>query len=250
MSTTEETTTEEIDWAVVAPNIDHIETEDDTPVDNMFSEKQQRLLSEPLYSSWPGPGEGRPFIVAANVGVFSGIHLPPLVPDIFLSLDVKAPQDLWPKKNRSYFIWEYGKAPEVAIEIVSNRKGGEVERKLYDYARIAVSYYAIFDPDDQLRGGVLRMFILQGGEYIAMTGGWLQRVGLGLTLWQGTFEGVEAQWLRWCDKDGAVIPTGAERADQERARAEQAQELADQERARAEQLAERLRALGVSPEDV
>ena len=243
MSTTEETTTEEIDWAVIEPNIDHIETEDDTPVDNMFSEKQQRLLSEPLYSSWPGPGEGRPFIVAANVGVFAAIHQPPLVPDVFLSLDVKAPQDLWPKKNRSYFIWEYGKPPDVVIQIVSNRKGREVERKLYDYARIAVSYYAIFDPDEQLRGGVLRLYILQGGEYATTTESWMPRVGLGLTLWQGTFEDVEAQWLRWCDKDGNVIPTGAERADQ-------AQERADQERARAERLAERLRALGVSPEDV
>ena len=38
------------------PNIDHIVTEDDTPVDNVFSEKQQRLLTEALYASWSGPG--------------------------------------------------------------------------------------------------------------------------------------------------------------------------------------------------
>ena len=40
----------------VAPNIDDLVTEDDTPVDNLPSEKQQRLLTEPLYSSWSGPG--------------------------------------------------------------------------------------------------------------------------------------------------------------------------------------------------
>ena len=34
--------------------------DDDTPVDNLPSEKQQRLLTEPLYSSCAGPGGGRP----------------------------------------------------------------------------------------------------------------------------------------------------------------------------------------------
>jgi hypothetical protein len=36
------------------PDTSHLITEDDTPVDKLFSEKQQRLLTEPLYSSWPG----------------------------------------------------------------------------------------------------------------------------------------------------------------------------------------------------
>ena len=30
------------------PVVDHLVTEDDTPVDNVFSEKQMRLLTEPL----------------------------------------------------------------------------------------------------------------------------------------------------------------------------------------------------------
>lgn len=42
------------------PEVDHLVTEDDTPVDNIFSERQQHLLVEPLHSSWAGPGEGRP----------------------------------------------------------------------------------------------------------------------------------------------------------------------------------------------
>jgi hypothetical protein len=50
---------EVLDPADIAPNIDHIVTEDDAPVDNIFSEKQQRLLTESLYSSWPGPGAER-----------------------------------------------------------------------------------------------------------------------------------------------------------------------------------------------
>ena len=41
--------------------IEHLVTEDETPVDNLPSEKQQRLLTELLYSAWSGPGEGRTF---------------------------------------------------------------------------------------------------------------------------------------------------------------------------------------------
>src|SRR5208282_1920376 len=79
------------------PNVDHLVTEDDTPVDNVFSEKQQRLLTESLHTSWPGPGEGRPFVAMANVGLFYGIRLPAVVPDVLLSLDVALPLDVWPK---------------------------------------------------------------------------------------------------------------------------------------------------------
>ena len=48
-----------LDPAVV-PNLDDLVTDDDTPLDSIYTEKQQRLLTEPLYSSWTGPGEGRP----------------------------------------------------------------------------------------------------------------------------------------------------------------------------------------------
>ena len=63
--------------SVETPDIRHIVTEDDRPVDNIFSEKQQRLLTESLYSSWDGPGEGRPFLALANVGLFYAVHRPP-----------------------------------------------------------------------------------------------------------------------------------------------------------------------------
>src|SRR3954469_2015486 len=170
---------EVLDPADIAPNIDHIVTEDDTPGDNIFSEKQQRLLTEPLYSSWSGPGAERVFMVAANVGVYAAVYQPPLVPDVFLSLDVQVPEDMWAKNHRSYFLWEYGKPPDVAIEIVSNRKGHEAGSKLRDYARIGVAYYAIFDPDEQLQGKILRLYALREGKYAPLKGQWLPEIGLG-----------------------------------------------------------------------
>lgn len=247
------------------PNIDHIVTEDDTPVDNFFSAKQQRLLIEPLYSSWGGPGAGRSFLADANVGIFAAVHQPPLVPDAFLSLDVQPPQDWWKKSGRSYFLWEFGKAPDVVIEIVSNRVGNETGSKMQGYARIAVPYYVIFDPSEQLRQGVLRAYQLDlpTRTYVEMPDLWMAGVGLGLTLWEGMFEGSSAHWLRWCDQQGRLIATGAERAEQERQRAEQEHQRAEQERQRVEQehlraeqerqraerLAAQLRSLGIEPEE-
>jgi hypothetical protein len=109
------------DW----PQVDHLVTEDDTPVDNIYAEKQQRLLTQSLYDAWQGPGAGRPFIAMAIVGLFYGINRPPQVPDVLVSLDVALPADIWTKRHRSYMIWEYGKPPEIVIEIVANKIDGE-----------------------------------------------------------------------------------------------------------------------------
>ncbi len=255
--------------AELHPKVDHLVTEDDTPVDNIFSEKQQRLLTEPLYSSWQGPGGGRRFVVMSNVGLFYAIRQPPYVPDALLSLDVELPSDLWPKEHRSYFVWEYGKSPEVVIEVVSNREGGEDTEKLRGYARIGIRYYAIYDPERLLSEEVLRSYRLEGLTFQRMAGRiWYPEVGLGLELWQGRYEGCEATWLRWVDGEGRVIPTGCERAeverlraeaerlraeaerqraDAERQKAEEEKRRAELERARAERLAEQLRKLGVDP---
>src|SRR5437879_807126 len=81
------------------PNIDDLVFEDGKPVDNFFVEKQQRLLTEPLYSCWPGPGEGVPFLVASNVGLFNAVKEPPEVPDAMLSLGVQVADDLERKEN-------------------------------------------------------------------------------------------------------------------------------------------------------
>ncbi len=240
--------------AGLSPDISQLAIEDDTPVDNLISEKQQRLLTEPLYSNAAALGT-RSFLVAANVGVFYAVRQPPLVPDIFLSLDVEVPQDWREKKNRTYFVWEFGKPPDVVIEIVSNKEGAELGRKVSAYARIGVPYYVVFDPLQQLGEVLLHTFELRAGRYQTIAVPWLDAIGIGLTLWDGVFEGKQDRWLRWCSAEGAVIPTGAENADQERQRADQERQRADQERQRADQaetraarLAEQLRAMGIDPE--
>jgi Uma2 family endonuclease len=239
------------------PKVDHLVTEDDTPVDNVFSEKQQRLLTEPLFSSWAAAGQRRSFVAMANVGLFYAIRQPPFVPDVLLSLDVELPADVRIKAHRCYFVWEYDKAPDVIIEVVSNREGGEDSEKLAGYARVHVPYYVIFDPDGLLGAEVLRAYRLEGLHFQRMDEPvWFPDVGLGLRLWHGRYEDLEAAWLRWVDAEGRWIPSGSERADieQKRADAEQKradaeQRRADAEQRRAERLAEQLRRLGVEPQE-
>jgi Uma2 family endonuclease len=246
----------------VVPNIDSLITEDDTPVDNLPSEKQQRLLTEPLYSSWDGPGENRPFLAAANVGVFSQTRTPAIVPDMFLSLDVTVAQDWWRKEHRSYFIWEFGKPPELVLEIVSNTEGGEDAEKRRKYAWMRVPFYVIYDPQRQVMAEELTIYRLQGLQYERQETRQLECLKLGLTLWEGEFEGKVDRWLRWTDERSVLIPTGKERAEQERQRAEQEHQRAEQEHQRAEQerhraeqehqraehLAALLRRAGIDPE--
>jgi Uma2 family endonuclease len=267
------------------PDISDLVIEDDEPVDSIHSEKLQRLLTGALYTSFQpkakDTGEPIPFLATANVGLFYALKLPPLVPDVMLSLEVAPPASFERKEDRTYLVWEMGKPPDVVIEIVSNRKGEELGRKLKDYARAGVSYYGVYDPLRQLRelqGSPLALFQRRGGEFVPFASTWLEdkglrpanakrlrpanakrlrpanAIGLGLTLWQGSFEGVNTEWLRWCDPEGQVLPTGEEkaalehqRAERERQRAEAEYQRAERERQRAEALLELLRSHGIAP---
>ena len=238
-----------------SPDITNIVIEDDIPVDNFRSEKQQRLLTEVLYTSGLSSDRARFFIAAANVGLFHTVGESPLVPDVFLSLDVKMPDDWREKKNRTYFIWEFGKPPEVVIEIVSNKEGNELGTKLRDYARIGVWYYIVYDPLQLLGEQSLRVYQLVVGRYLELETFWLDQVGLGVTLWEGEYEGKQDVWLRWCDRQGTVLSTGAERAIQAESQLTEAQsqlaeaeQRAQQAQQRAEQLTAQLRALGIEPD--
>ena len=158
------------------------------------------------------------------------------------------------KEHRSYLLWEFGKPPDVVIEIVSNTARGEADEKRQKYARMRVIYYVIYDPLRQVMPDVLTIYRLSGTGYERHSSRRFPDIGLGVTLWEGTYEGKTDTWLRWTDADGNLILTGKERAEQEHQRAEQErldkeqtlQQLA-QERQRADRLAALLRQLGYDP---
>ncbi|MCU0566060.1 MAG: Uma2 family endonuclease [Oculatellaceae cyanobacterium Prado106] len=142
---------------------------------------------------------------------------------------------------------------------------------------LRVPFYAVFDRYTL----ELRMFQLVGGRYLAVDLAvprfWFEEIELGLGVWQGRYAGIDGQWLRWYDA-ADWIPTLAERAEREglqaeaerqraeqnrqraeqanqraereRQRAEQESQRAEQERQRADRLAERLRELGLNPDQL
>ncbi|MBN3927135.1 Uma2 family endonuclease [Nostoc sp. NMS4] len=228
------------------PDANQLVTEDDTPVDNFASAKQQRLLVSSLYSSL----QNQTFLAEANVGIYYTDLQPPIVPDVFLSLDVQVPENWWEKQNRCYMVWRFGKPPEVVLEIVSNKEGNELGKKLKIYEQMRASYYIVYDPNQQLGEKVLRIYELRGTRYFETSEIWLEQVGLGVTLWEGEFEGRQDHWLRWCYQDGNVLLTGDERAEQEGKRAEQERQRAEQAEQRTQLLAEKLRAMGVDPDNI
>ena len=246
------------------PDVSHLITEDDTPVDNWFQGRQRDLLCDVLRSSW---SPGFPYIAASDVAIFYAVK-PGIAPDLLLSLNVEIPEDYHKKNRRSYFVWSFGKVPDLVIEIVSNKIGGEDTEKLQTYRDIRIPYYVIFDPFHFLSSRAIRIFQLNALNYVERVDRAFSDLGLGLTLWDGTFDGMEGNWLRWTDADGALLETGLERSAREALRAEseahraqaeahradEAQTRADQERARAdeeqarrESLEQRLRDLGLEP---
>ncbi len=238
---------------IEAPDVDLLITEDDTPVDNFASARLQRLLVSSLYSSLPE----QTFLAEANVAIYYSDEEPAIVPDIFISLDVQIPVDWWKKQNRCYLVWKFGKVPEVVIEIVSNKKGEELEDKLRIYEKMRVTYYIVYDPNHQLGEEVLRVYQLQGRYYLETSETWLEQINLGVTLWEGEFEGRQDTWLRWCHQDGSILATGDELVQQERLSKEEAQQRAKHAEQRAEDaeqraqlLAARLLALGIDPENL
>ena len=155
--------------------------------------------------------------------------------------------------RQSYVIWDEKVPPLLAVELVSEgteaedlgrriRKVGHPPTKWEVYEQILqIPYYATFDD----RNSEFRKFRLVEGKYAELnrqeTKWWLPELQLGLGIWQGRYQGIAADWLRWYNTEGIWLPTPEETAWQERQRAEQ-------ERQKVERLEAQLRALGIEPE--
>lgn len=239
-------------------DVSHLVTEDDTPVDNLFSELQMRMLPHILNTSWK---PGVPFIALANVGLYFAVNGKPLVPDTLVSIGVERPPEMHRKEHRAYFTWMYGKGPDIVIEIVSNREGGEADRKMRAYAFHGVPFYVIYDPLERIQRPALQCFQLTRSDtevaYRPLAQVMFPGTGLGIVEWEGEFEGGQSRWIRWVDASGKLLPTGGELARAAQANAEAAQANAEAARAdaeaaeaRAEAMAKRLREAGIDPDAV
>ncbi|MDY6806890.1 MAG: Uma2 family endonuclease [Cyanobacteriota bacterium] len=193
------------------PDTSNMILEDDEPLDSFINEKQQRLLTTVFYSGAELPIQ-KPFVAAANVGLFATPAKAGIAPDAFLSLGIHAGEDWWQRKVRSYLFWEFGKPPDIVIEVISPTPGNELGSKLTDYADLRIPYYVVYDPLKKVGENTLRVFELRGRSYVPKSNYQFPDCNIGLTLWTGTFEDINGTWLRWCYPDGKVIPTGDELA--------------------------------------
>ncbi|MBW4620858.1 MAG: Uma2 family endonuclease [Cyanosarcina radialis HA8281-LM2] len=171
----------------------------------------------------------------------------------------------------SYVTWQEGVHPFIVVELLSpgtekedlGQTLREIEQpptKWQVYEQILrIPYYVLFDRYTY----ELRAFKLSGSRYdaIPLTNSRFEipELGLGLGVWQGSYQEIDQPWLRWCDARGNWIPTPTEReayhteqerqrAEQERQRADQEAQRAEQERQKTERLIAQLRSLGVEPD--
>ena len=167
-------------------------------------------------------------------------------PDFFVVKDV----DPWLRP--SWVVWEEGgKYPNIIIELLSDSTAGAdrgLKKVLYQ-DRFRTPEYFWFSPNTLEFQG----FRLSGHQYeeIPTTEqGWRWSEELGVYL------GIENRQLRYFDPNGELVPTPTEAALRERIRVEQAQiqveqvqTQLEQERIRTQRLAEKLRVLGVDPDE-
>ncbi|NEP13264.1 MAG: Uma2 family endonuclease [Symploca sp. SIO2C1] len=169
----------------------------------------------------------------------------------------------------SYVIWQERVSPFLVVELASpgteNEDLGKTERKeearptkweVYEQI-LQIPYYVIYDRYKNQ----FRCFVLQSGKYEALELSegrlWLEELGLGLGLWQGSYEGVEGLWLRFYNKLGEWIPTPDERANHEQQRANHEQQRANREQQRAnraesdlQKLRAKLQQLNIDPDSL
>ncbi len=249
----------------------------DEPVDNNL----QPLLASALRESLELAGLIlESMLIASNFGLCATVKTQTVVkaPDWVYIPSVKpiASGEI----RRSYTPHLQGEIPTIVLEFISETEGGEYSinphypyGKWYFYEQILqVPIYGIFQP----KTGELEIYRLNQGRYEQQKPDennryWIAEINLFLGVWQGTKAEFTTNWLRWWDKSGNLLFWGSELVEQERQRAEQEKQRAEQEKQRAEQekqraeqaeleleqeqiarqrLVQKLKELGVNPENL
>jgi Uma2 family endonuclease len=162
----------------------------------------------------------------------------------------------------SYVVWQEGVNPFVVVELQSpgteeedlgqtEARPGKAPTKWEVYERILrIPYYVLFNRYTD----VFRVYKLSGGQYqelvLQNNQLWLPELNIGLGVWQGEYQGINRLWLRWLDNEGNWIPTDTERLEQEQQQRQQAEQQRDEAQDKADRLAERLKSLGIDPEEI
>ncbi len=235
------------------PKSDELIFDDGIPMEIERHRYQIELLISPLKIQF----EDRNMFVGGNMFVYFSPNQVKTHdyrgPDFFIVLDV-------PKKERKgWVVWEEGKVPDVIIEIISDTtEKTDKKDKLDIYQNmLRVPEYYWYHPFT----GELAGFRLKRGVYQEIAADKQDRLkskelNLLLTRWQGSYEQINALWLRWMTTDGYLLPTHEDlktreriRADQAENQTKQAEKIAKQEQKKADRLAKKLKDLGIDIDD-
>ena len=221
------------------PSSDELPDSDDTPVDHELQAIIPTMLRVILNWLW---GSRLDWFFGVNMGVYHTTGKNPrvpIVPDGFLSLGVERLKA--GKLRPSYVVWEENYiVPILILEVVSKTYGREYDEKMTDYAKLGALYYIVYNPDycSRDKHDSFEVYRLVEGVYQRQLGEpvWMPEIGLGIGREIGTYDRCQREWLYWYDYEGTRFLTP--------------DEAAEQERQRTQRLAERLREMGIDPEQV
>lgn len=243
---------------------DHTELpeSDGTFVKNFQEHPQSILLTDsirPVLQQLHPDGQ---YCIGQDCGIYWRITDPPEkgaeAPDWFYVPNV--PPLLNGQVRRSYVLWQEYVAPLIVLEFVSGDGSEERDKtpasspnsqqttkpgKFWVYEQaIRVPFYGIYE----VKKPSVEVYHFVDGRYELMSANErghyaIAPMGVELGIWQGRYEEMELPWLRWWDNQGNLLLTGEERAQQLASQLEQEQQRADR-------LAERLRQMGINPDEV
>ena len=187
--------------------------DDGEPMESARHRQQMVLLIESLEYAFR---ERTDFYVGGNMFLYfsetQARHNDFRGPDVFVALDTTR------RERRAWVTWEEnGKTPDVIIELLSDSTE-HIDRgeKMRLYSRVLkVGEYFLFDPFSG---------VLEGYEIAAPNTGYVRKqpdregrygcsqLGLLLGKARSTLWSVEADWLRWLQPDGSVLPMPSEEA--------------------------------------
>lgn len=163
----------------------------------------------------------------------------------------------------SYVVWQEEVNPFIVVELLSpstqREDLGETTRRdltkpptkwqVYEQF-LRVPYYIVYEREQDY----FRAFQFDESGYqeleIRNQELWLEELGLGLRLWQGSHKGIERLWLRFYDESGNLIPTEAEEMERERQEKEWERQEKEQAQTALQDLRERLIAMGLDPDNL
>ncbi len=207
---------------------------DGKPVENTYQPLQAALLTTVLNPVLERLHPDGNFLIGADTAIYWRMTKDPMdgcrAPDWFYIANV--PRLFEGEFRRSYVMWEEVVSPLLVVECGSEERDGTPYRgKFWVYEQaIKAPYYAIWDPF-RVRLEVFESVRLRYQPVAATEHGRFRipPMEVDFGIWEGTYQGCHASWLRAWNWNGNLIPTPEERA---------------------ERLAARLRELGVDPDAV